>query len=111
MKTQMDRNVQIIKGTAYNKIQRYFQTSKKYNKVTNKFEPIDPLGHISDEEKFKAIEEVMKEAVSLMRNYKRQKSNKKKVNAERAKRGYTKKKKVSKAQYEEYLSEKACPHA
>lgn len=91
----------MIKGRAYNQIQRYFQSSMIYNKTTGKFEPLDPLSKLSDAEKMEAIKTIMNETVIEMRNYKIDRKKKSKINQLRADRGWKPKKRTSKSEYEQ----------
>jgi len=89
----------MIKGKAYNQVQRYFQSSQKYNKDTKKWETLDPLANLSDKEKMEAITIIMNEAVAEMRNYKSKKRQKKIITKLREERGYKGKKKTSKTEW------------
>lgn len=93
----------MIKSAAYNKVQRYFQTQRKYNRQTYKWEtvPLDPLAGLSAEEKLKAIEEILQASIEEMKNYKKSRKKAKEVYENRLKTGYYEKKSAKKKAHKE----------
>lgn len=88
----------MIKSAAYNKVQRFFQTKRQYNRVICQWEnvPLDPLAGLSDAEKLKAIEEIMKSSIEELKNYRKSRKKAKEVHENRLKTGYYEKKAAKK---------------
>lgn len=87
----------MIKAKAFNAIQQYFRSDRKYDWNQRKYVENNPLFALSDKEKLEAITPIMQEVINELAKYKRDRKEKKKVHELRLANGYYDKKQMKKA--------------
>ena len=97
----------MIKSAAWNKIQQYFRSYKKWDPKERKYVEQNPLFLLSDKEKMEIVSQVMVESINELSSYKRQRKEAKKVHEQRVTNGYYEKRAAKKAQHKERMKVKA----
>jgi hypothetical protein len=105
MKTQTSKTP-MIKSAAWNKIQQYFRSYKKWDKTKREYVEQNPLFLLSDKVKMEIVSKAMVESINELNSYRAQRKAAKVVHEGRVKNGYYEKKAVKKAKHKELSRER-----
>jgi len=96
MKTNQTK-APMIKAKAWNAIQQYFRSQKKWDPSQRKYVETNPLFDLDDKDKIANIMPIMVESINELHNYRVNRKAKRKVHEQREKTGYYDKKKAKNA--------------
>lgn len=92
-----DTKTPMIKAKAWNAIQQYFRSYKKYDPKQRKYVEQNPLFDLDAADKIANILPIMVESINEMNNYRKTRKAKKAVHEQREANGYYEKKAAKKA--------------
>jgi hypothetical protein len=87
----------MIKAKAFNAIQQYFRSNRKYDYQKRQYVEHNPLFTLSDKEKLEHVTAVMQEVIAELNRYKKSRKEAKKVHEIRLVNGYYDKKAMKRA--------------